>query len=56
MIENRICVWSEDDDGLFHTMCGNIHEFLEGGPLDNMHVFCPYCGARLLVEETIDET
>jgi len=43
------CNWKEDDDGIFDTRCGNRHEFITGGPRDNHHDFCPYCGCKIYV-------
>lgn len=38
------CVWSVDEDGNWNTSCDNIAVLIEGTPLDNDWVFCPYCG------------
>jgi len=41
------CRWWEDDDPVegvsWHTVCGNRHIFLDGGPTENGYKFCPYC-------------
>jgi hypothetical protein len=41
------CKWTQDDDGIWHTACGNAHEFMNEGPSENEHHFCPYCGGLL---------
>ena len=46
------CIWTEetDPDGipfLWNTGCGSAHEFNTGGPEENAHFFCPYCGKPL---------
>ena len=43
------CEWHEDERGLWHTQCGNVFEFYDGGPKENNFRFCPYCGRRLIV-------
>ena len=45
----EFCLWTETDDGLWESSCGQIHEFMEGGPKDNCQKYCGYCG-KLLVE------
>jgi hypothetical protein len=41
------CLWGKDEDGVWETSCGNLHEFIEGDPADNYYLFCPYCGKPL---------
>lgn len=41
------CLWSEDEDGIWDTDCGNAHTFFSGGPVENSYKFCPYCGKPL---------
>lgn len=44
----NVCGWREEKDGSYWlTQCGNMHVFFEGGPVDNKHEFCPYCGGIL---------
>jgi hypothetical protein len=45
------CAWREDEDGVWHTACGEAHVFNDGGPRENRHAFCPYCGGGLEGEE-----
>lgn len=47
--ENAVeaCEWSTDFDGIWHTACKNAHVFIDGGPVDNTYIYCPYCGKRL---------
>ena len=42
-----VCTWREDDDGYYATDCGHMHSFFNGGPKQNFHSFCPYCGGVL---------
>jgi hypothetical protein len=49
------CRWTEDDDGYWHSACGQIHGFTEGGPKENRHRFCSYCGLNIK-ESTNDES
>ena len=44
---NEYCTWSEDEDGLWWTSCGEIHVFSDGTPTEHRHKFCPYCGKEL---------
>jgi len=42
------CEWLEDEfDGYWRTDCNEMHCFTDGGPEDNHHRFCPYCGQPL---------
>ena len=43
------CEWAQDDEGNWGTSCGNLHAFINDGPSENNHKFCPYCGGRLEV-------
>lgn len=53
--ERGACTWTQDeDDGFWYTECGNAYEFMEDGPAENNHRFCPYCGGRLNVREYED--
>lgn len=47
--ETTTCAWQEDEDGNWETDCGGMHTFIEGGPHENRHAFCPYCGRMLVV-------
>lgn len=40
----KTCKWSIDEDGTWWTDCGNVHVFTDGGPTENRHQYCPYCG------------
>lgn len=42
-----ICNWSEDEDGNWHTGCGEMYIILEGTPSENRMNFCLYCGKPL---------
>ena len=41
------CEWEQDDEGSWGTSCGNLHSFIDDGPAENNHKFCPYCGGQL---------
>jgi hypothetical protein len=41
------CIWTENEDGIYETSCGNAFEFMEGTPERNHIRFCPYCGKVL---------
>jgi hypothetical protein len=45
--ERGDCIWAEDEDGIYHTSCGDAFEFMNGTPDDNHIKFCPYCGKEL---------
>lgn len=50
-IGRRECVWTSDDNGLWHTECGETHESFGGGPADNGQRFCGYCGLELIEKQ-----
>lgn len=44
------CLWLIDvDDGSWDTSCGEKHCFFDGGPKENSHTFCPYCGRAISI-------
>lgn len=43
----KSCIWTEDEDGPWHTECGHSFEFIEGTPFENKQRFCGYCGGQL---------
>ncbi len=46
------CVWTPDPDtDSWDTACQNKHCFTEGGPRENSHAFCPYCGRALVIKK-----
>ena len=45
------CTWTQDADGIWHTSCGQAHEFTTGTPEENEHRYCPYCGKVLEAKE-----
>jgi len=49
-----ICDWTETEDSVWETLCGQAHCFFDGTPSDNSYVFCPYCG-RPLLEHSFDD-
>jgi hypothetical protein len=50
------CLWREDADGNWSTICGNEFVFIEDGPQENHFSFCPYCGLALTVQAYVEET
>ena len=41
------CVWKADEDGNWHTECGNLFILNDGTPADNGMKYCCYCGKPL---------
>ena len=41
------CTWTENEDGVYETNCGNLFMFNDGTPSENGFEFCPYCGREL---------
>jgi hypothetical protein len=42
------CEWGYDaGDDVWQTGCGQMHVFMDRGPTDNDHKFCPYCGKTI---------
>jgi hypothetical protein len=48
-VKDGMCTWIEDEDGLWHTECHQIHQFFDGTPTENFYKYCPYCGKFLVV-------
>ena len=45
LVISEVCVWAEDDCGMYETTCNNSFQFNDGGgPVDNLFKFCAYCG------------
>jgi hypothetical protein len=42
------CVWAEDFDGNWDTMCQQSFVFIDGSPSENKMKFCCYCGKELV--------
>lgn len=54
------CAWSQDDEddvdnGQWHTACGQIWVFNDGGPEDNHTNFCHNCGKKVRVVEAAED-
>ena len=47
------CTWTEDDDGVWSTQCGEMFEFTNDGLPENRFEFCPYCGKYIKVRGTL---
>lgn len=44
------CPWTPDADGYWKTACRKSHAFTDGGPTENNHRFCCYCGGAITKE------
>jgi len=44
------CAWTEDEDGNWHTGCGQVFNLCMGTPDENKLRFCPYCGKALVTK------
>lgn len=42
------CEWHQDENGLYHTSCGEIYETIAGTREENGIMFCPYCGREVV--------
>ena len=42
-----ICIWTQNEDGVYETNCDNMFVFNDGGPVENGFRYCPYCGLEL---------
>jgi len=50
------CAWRQDEyTGAYHTACGHLWEFTEGGLVDNDTRYCPYCGGQIVEQLTEGE-
>jgi hypothetical protein len=41
------CRWTQDEDGVWFSSCGEAHVFTGGNPEENKYLFCPYCGRNV---------
>ena len=46
------CEWTQDDDGVWDTECGERYEVTDGSPGENDMKYCPYCG-KVLCEQSL---
>lgn len=53
--EMKVCVWAEDCDGGWETLCGGQFELTSGTPQSNGMAYCCYCGGSLVQIEYTDE-
>lgn len=44
----RTCEWRQDENGLYHTSCGEIYETIADTREENGIMFCPYCGREVV--------
>lgn len=52
---DKSCHWTQDEDGIYHTGCGNAFTFDSGTAAENRAKFCQYCGGDLIATEHVDE-
>jgi hypothetical protein len=45
-LSDHTCHWTgySDCPDTWDTECGEVWQFMDGGPVDNDVEFCPYCG------------
>lgn len=53
IIANK-CRWEADEDGVYHTDCGEDFVFIDSGPKENHIQFCCYCGKPCKAEPSAD--
>ena len=43
-----VCEWTDDEDGVWHTGCGNAFVLDPyGTPAEHGMTYCPYCGREI---------
>jgi len=46
-----VCEWKQDDDfemgDTYHSSCGELWSFVDGGPTDNRVSYCHHCGKKV---------
>lgn len=47
-MSSKPCTWQSDEDGNWHTECGEIFVIIDGTPTENKMRYCPYCGGGLM--------
>ena len=47
------CIWTKETQVgvVWVTECGKTHAFALGGPYENGHYYCPYCGKAIKIFE-----
>ena len=43
-----VCEWWEDEEGLWHTECGEGYIFIDDDLEESGYRFCPYCGREII--------
>ena len=41
------CIWEQDENGNWFTICGEVFVLEEGTPFENGMRYCCYCGKQL---------
>lgn len=54
MVQNKWCIWAENEDGAWETQCKNIFEIVKGTPKENKMIYCMFCG-KIICEVTFKE-
>ena len=51
--DNDFCEWElwDREVNMWKTTCKKLHVFNEGGPLENVHTYCPFCGKKIKIVE-----
>ncbi len=48
VLKEKSCKWMQDEDGNYETDCGEMFTFTEGRIKENLFLYCPYCGGRIV--------
>lgn len=51
---NPECRWTYHETwyaDYWQTECGNEHQFINDGPIENGYKYCPYCGKTVIEED-----
>jgi len=47
VVDEKVCEWKKDEDGIYSTSCGDSFIFTSYGTALNGFKFCPYCGSTI---------
>jgi hypothetical protein len=52
--QQHTCTWTLDDDelGTWASSCGELWNFIEGGPDENRVSYCHHCGGKVVKGES----
>jgi hypothetical protein len=51
-VTDNTCIWREDSDGYYETVCGRHYATNAGTLKDNGIRFCPFCGREIKEEKS----